>query len=496
MFMALFIFITSCQKKQLTVTSNNEDLAIENGRIVFTNLNDFKQTYDYLKNNDEQKREDLFSIHYKNGFQSFNTSNLNRTHESSQKKTGIIDDDYDDLIADEVFGTILNDHAEIVIGDTLYKYTPHGLFYANIIYEGELQNHVTNLDINLNKKSIKQVEPCGPHGTTDELVNDNVFMFMPEYEGCGSSGGGGSSGSGGSSGGSSSTSTIDWGYNELTEFASNLSPSTVNSSAFFSIFGDYKYCKEYFDSSHRLKTKYWKQDYKIIKSIGIKSTYQKKGFLGIWSRTETNRMALGINKVHFVIESTPPAPLNSSKVFYFQNKLYTSNAQLLGEYFYDKEVFEFIDSKKVIILALDEYSIPYVDNIKIEIDNKKLNEYLFKEAGEFLTNLMKNQPGGQSEVKELLAYIKKGNQLHIIYLNKLIGPKKNIKSIRKVFDWSVNFAFKYTDNTNGSFSVNDWDIVMPKDLISYKGIEMDIYGLAYSHGKWKGNRLLFTKKLD
>lgn len=91
----------------------------------------------------------------------------------------------------------------------------------------------------------------------------------------------GSSGGGSGSSGESSTTTASYPI---------LKPQ---------IFGNQIKCNDYHDSTHRIQTQFWNEDYFIFSSIGAKAKYQKKRWIG-WSESSTASLVeLGINNVKY-----------------------------------------------------------------------------------------------------------------------------------------------------------------------------------------------------
>jgi len=46
-----------------------------------------------------------------------------------------------------------------------------------------------------------------------------------------------------------------------------------------------------YDGNHRVKTKFFSNDYLLAYEIGFKTKHQKKGWAGLWRKQKTDKMA-------------------------------------------------------------------------------------------------------------------------------------------------------------------------------------------------------------
>ena len=196
MIMIVFV-LASCQKelefentKTVQTPSNVlEQKKIQNGRFVFSSISALEKTIEELQKYDTEKIELQFSEFYEMGFRSHspivNEDNEQlieiMSSEYAQKDgqystTGYSADeesDSDGFILDPFLASFVNNNDEIVINDTLYKFTEDkGLFFAHIKDSTFLMNYMNEVNKSTsitptNTSGIKStaytpraVEPC------------------------------------------------------------------------------------------------------------------------------------------------------------------------------------------------------------------------------------------------------------------------------------------------------------------------------------------------
>ncbi len=153
----LTVLITSCEQDYLKEDTKIEnelgnEIKVVDGRMYFPSKEVFVETF---KKYADESNDEIYSYvnkFYNNDFSSLRIpatqSNEEKVLERYQKRAqrlstefdlnrteGDIYDDIDDLeeiIGDEAFSAFLNEQAEIQVGNTIYKYTDVGLFYATV----------------------------------------------------------------------------------------------------------------------------------------------------------------------------------------------------------------------------------------------------------------------------------------------------------------------------------------------------------------------------
>jgi hypothetical protein len=339
------LIISSCKKDSVVMIVDEHSkpaIIIEKNRLNFANSELFRQKLRELKEMEDEQIENHMAEYYYNGFKPLKPyykesdielrQNYAQTMQQKLKSNNQDEDMYDELIADDEFAAFLNEDLQIQVGDTLYKYTEYGLFFAHIDKEDELLEYVRN--VTRKKSSLKYVEPCEMPLSETGIVavkNDDVYRFIPEPD-CG---GGGSGGGGTSSGGSSSGGTSITGD----QFVANL-PICDSKKSFWNILGTVRVCDDKYDDRHRIRTKYWRHNYLIAASIGVSVKSQKRT-LGIWWAHKADELRLGINQAYFEF-TMPQMDLRQTPkmLIAYQGKLYNDELQFL-KYITDDEYAKF-----------------------------------------------------------------------------------------------------------------------------------------------------------
>ena len=226
---------------------------------------------------------------------------------SSKSNDDEIDLD-DELISDANFAAILNEDRAIYVGDSLYIYTTLGAYACKIEDEEHLRNYLSNESSKISSKekllaargscnyyissySRDMLEPI-------ELRKVPINSKINRYESCGGGSGGGSgSGSGSGSGGSSSTS-LQASMPIITPMSFGTCKYSENS-IWQSIFGNRVKCNDYHDSTHRVQTQFYNENYLLFNKIGMKVKYQKKRFIGCSQSGTADYVEMGINSLMF-----------------------------------------------------------------------------------------------------------------------------------------------------------------------------------------------------
>ena len=334
-FMMLFCLGLSCSNEEAIIsveenaTQKNKidvsTLEVVDGKLQFTNKQSLKQFI--LETKTEDFKRVIMNLNEK-GFSSLRpffeeNDNLGIDDFLTSKKSKIIkkgllyslksnDDEIDlddELVSDEGFAAVLNDEREIYIGDKFYKYTTNGLYFCEKKNEQILRDYLVDFENSITSKSdyiTSRIAPCdapmqkssndylsiAPVETTETQITNEITLVQASCEGGGGGSSGGGSGGGSSGGGSSTSYPI-------------LKPQTFGScvysedSIWQQVFGNRIKCNDYHDSTHRIQTQFWNENYFIFSSIGTKAKYQKKRTIG-WSESGTAEFVeLGINSVKY-----------------------------------------------------------------------------------------------------------------------------------------------------------------------------------------------------
>jgi len=230
-----------------------------------------------------------------------------------------------DYIGDDVFAAILNEEGLVQVGDSIYKYTPIGLFF---VHESKL-DYLNEFLLELigeqsNARSLRPLEPC-PILADYNIQGGQVTSIDPDInyysaiDPC-SGGGGGSP-----SPNPTPTPTPTPTPNLIADFVNSLSPcNTFNGWANW-LFGESRICIDNFTDRSRVRTKFWNQDYLLWRSVGIKVKHQFRQF-GIWYSSSIDEMQIGIRSAYHLYKMKEDEkwdkPVNTTKQVIYNNFLY------------------------------------------------------------------------------------------------------------------------------------------------------------------------------
>lgn len=424
----LLLLLASCQKDlDLVESQSNQPVAvvektIDNGRFVFSTKESLKATIEEFQSEAIEKVEQEFEALYEKGFRSHKpiVSPKNEllqaklSEEIMQKRqlkisSGLYskssgeeneeeDEEEDEFIGDPLLAALLNDNDEIIVNDTIYKFTEEkGLFFAHVKDSTHLLDYFKEETENTNKVSSKTskaipIDVCDERATYAGVtrIDERISRFVAPIEG--------DCYGGGSGGGNPSPVPQLSEEEQLRKFVNGLAGCDVKKPIFQNIFGRTYVCRDYFDSKHRIKTEFWDQNYKIYQSVGIQTKTQRKR-LGIWWASKSDVIYLGINRI--LLKYNFPQPQINS---YSHPNLFPTNSYQNPIYMWDgkfkvnvsNSTFgTFIDTQ----LNLPNGKLPFFD-----LGNGQLlNIYIPKlyNKGKYNLNLTTQDITSESNIKEL-----------------------------------------------------------------------------------------------
>ena len=203
------LLIFSC-KEEYTLEEKKEALTlerveIENGILAFSSKDFLNKTINDLKNSDLDELETELNVYYEKGFRPlyphYNDSDYERISDFTQRKisrsqkileknpqlkttqatNGIVtlSDDMntdldDEIISDDEFASVLNDKREIIVNDTLYRFTYSGMFAVH-------KNEKKLLDDYIAKKDIEYLVP-DPNALVrgDSQISGKISLSLPD----------------------------------------------------------------------------------------------------------------------------------------------------------------------------------------------------------------------------------------------------------------------------------------------------------------------------
>lgn len=404
----------------------------------------------------------------------------------STKTSGDEIDLDDEIISDNKFAKLLNVDRAVMVGNRYYIYTTDGLYFCKKEHKNKLEKYLKSLtddksfkpssaridDCAMQKKSSKGEEVLSLTPVTGKVtsVTSEISMYTTKCDGGGSTGGGSS---GGSSGGTSST-TIpilipqNFGSCAYTE-----------NSLFQQVFGNTVKCNDYHDSTHRIQTKVWNENYLIWSSVGASAKYQKKRLIG-WSESSTSDgVRLGINHAVYTYKS-PMSPYNAHDpkrvIFKYKGVNYDQYGNVVTTYPINASAWPFPQNETLGAIDIYIFGDDQYWPLTGKDANKTINQLLSQARGVIrgLSSDMTQEKVGVQVVKFLPTTFK------VTQADVLL---KHSSQAKKVFDF--NFLLKFKSSTTGWFQ----NVVNQLNAEKYDKIEIDMYGAAIRNNVWKGKRV-------
>mgnify|MGYP003608347328 CR=1 FL=1 len=549
----LALFTYSCEDELVEKNSNQNSISkatLKNGRLWFQSKEEFSKTFQSLADASEYEIYNYFQPLYEKGFYSLRpivtekneeflykhyikivkNNELYRTSSRSsmdEDDESIFDylDDLEDIVGDDVFAAFLNNEAEIVIADDIYKYTDVGLFISkedklNILID-VLENKNVSTDITIPtstsaKQSILNEFP------NDGLspVNGDVSYFRVLYLAPDDSGGGGSSGSGSSGGGSytptpGAPTSTDPSYNAFINNLTSCNPSSGTfGNFFFNIFGDNNVCIDKYERRRRVKTKAFNYNYFIGFHLGVKCVHQYRGWTGFWRTEATDEIRLVVEAAQFeydldkllgnsIINNNSQIKdfyLNNQRINYGPNNInvggpfgfsYSNlNHSSLPQIFQNNGMgltFEFFGTGWTWLDSQIQ------GGINSSLNAKKLNEHfystLYSETTSLLRSALNNNSYNAPANRTFSAKFPENGKL--IVQKAVLDQGFGIGIRQKTFDFGAEIRFNASQNGDNSWSISGGQgsvLTRPKKL------RVKIIGAARRGSAWHGSK--FNKDIQ
>ncbi len=258
----ILLFFFSCENPQIEEPLKDSQ---ETGIATFNNMLSFEDQSQF-DNTINGQNVNLNSV---SGFAPL-SGNLKNTSDSEFEDT---------LVVSERFSKLLNVNREIKVGNTVYRITPNGTFFAdaeNYDLLVEVATEEFNPDDYIGQNNISGLKIAAPQ---HYLRRDDDRIGV--YDTYGAIGGGGSSSS-------SSTPVLEEEDFKVTSFQ-----GTFVGKLWDSIWGFSRSIRNYYDSKYRMDAKFYSLDFGVYSEAGIKTKTQKKGWTGIWNKTDVDEIRCG-----------------------------------------------------------------------------------------------------------------------------------------------------------------------------------------------------------
>lgn len=439
-------------------------------------------------------------------------------------------DDFEDeenYIADPFLASLVNKNDEIIVNDTIYKFTKEkGLFFTHVkdsTYLFDYFKKEEEKEIKGISKSILKLSPCDMKSRYGGVtrINSKVSRYIrPNNEFC----------SGGVTYRPPVSSPPSYPQTSEEERLNNIINSLpicdgrARGNSFQSLFGKSYVCRNYFSSNRRIKTEFWDQSWGFYKSVGILTKTQRKRF-GIWWASNSDEIHLGIN--HILLKYDFPQPQISP---YSHPQLFPLNSFKNPIYLWDGKFKVNVNNSGFGTFTDTQLNLP---NGKLPFFNfgndQILNIYIPKlyKKGKYNLDLTIQDITSQSNIKALykmgidflksqqtgtlpdeqkfaVTYQKDYDDIEVIYFAERYS-KNNENKIKKIFYSDLGFLISWAWSDKPSpilapdgtvlgtdySGTSGFDIKVADDYFrNYTHYELDFYGMARRGTTWRGTRMI------
>lgn len=528
-------------------SSNLEEISLQDKRMTFSSRDELKQKVDKIKKLDANEKARFLGEHYDKGFipmrpfiliedekrQDMLIARLNEEHNILSTRAGgddeVWEDEMEEIISDDDFASILNSKGEVVVNDSIYKYTREGLF---IVHKAKQQNlydylsevHVTNNEGSfLNKNGVAtrsnnniytrslpaKIYDCDRSETI--LIDEERDIY--HYRSlCGDNNYGG-----GSSVPPAPPRNI---LKEIDTKIKNLKECNSHSST-IPWFGKSAICTDKFDRKHRIKTKFWSHNYGIYASIGCLTKTQRRRFR-IWWASKADDLVLGVNKAVYRYNLPANQTYKSFLDEVKSGEIYASAPSLAaitkegyaftpdgngfwnfkgGSKYYPEFPFTKTDPIFRVFISMpnNKYlsKIPWLGNLEIDkqFNGKFLNDIFWDNVIDKVKDLVPSYLAkiNKSDMPKAPISIEVLDPFNNIYYVTIIEyvHRKNENKIEKTWDYSIGeFSLNLNGFASGLNLTNAVSVVPKFNAMGYDALEIDMYGVGRRGNTWRGSRII------
>lgn len=388
------------------------------------------------------------------------------------------------LIADPVLSAFVNQENEIVVNDSLYKFTRVGVFSSRLKDRSKLFSYLEKLNQNLSEEEILQLRKNSSGNMlvvegikryvaplSDEILQQNLIKRTPEVD--------------------------------LQPVIDGL-PITAGGKNWIlqRVFGESVVSEEYFDRRRRAKVEFWNQDYGFYKSTGISVRNQTRRFR-VWWASDADEVALGINhiKMKYTMPKAPvPGPFSpASNLDKYNEQARPITYTYKGNLYHFQNGFP-VQSK----VTVEDIGLPFFN---IDRDEPILNVYIPRipiinrsidytlRWGDVLTdsnirtiykeafNVMKQITPHK---KEMVIFKEVGSHEIEAYYFGERHQETNTNKIKRTLKNDYGFLISWSKKSGFS-------LPKPSEMQSFTAKEVDFFGMVRRGNTWKGARIRFSK---
>ncbi|WP_196890623.1 hypothetical protein [Aureivirga marina] len=554
----LLLVVSSCTQDDLTETQNLQTSkhlkrettlfpTIENGILKFNSNKHVGDFVNHLKGfDDAEKISKALNHFYHDGFVPLNPyfdfaneSLFKEWAKEKRKRThsGPLSDD-DGIISDHIFASILTVKRELIVNNTLYRYTPIGVLFCDVKNQKDLDTYISNNNLDTSEELKPGIvrgefqidnnitayapsilynldQPCFELNTTEAPITaDNDFGYNEEdaYIQTVPCVGGGS-GNGNNSNVSSWELENEHTFTLLDEMQALRDADPCGSWEQLTN-GVRRLCVTYHNDKRRTRILFWHEDYYVYKSVGLESKHQQS--IGVtvfgtrfetWHRKRADEIALAIDQVCFAAEAPNQIPnyeglINGQRTYYYGNKRYNENLigniPYLGENVPNPYIPQTPFTDDIIVHEI--MNIPLVGEIgNFKLEAEKLNEMFWSNVWDNAESLMKKLDGE----KPVTYIVQTPQKVYINHIN-VTARGLNRRFIRNTLaaDWGIQLKLTLNFNNDGTINTNfdDWQkpgtylsaLDLPQ-LYEFSEFNVNFMGLTRLGNTWKGAKMVFTE---
>jgi hypothetical protein len=379
----------------------------------------------------------------------------------------IANDEFEELVADDYFAIFLNQGGEIRVADSVFIYTDDGLFFVHHSNVDHLNNYLDNFSA-----TNGRLAPCdGDDAGSIQRVDDQISRFvsncatepaLPPDEPGPPAGGG--------------AKPAEKSYEQaMYNFVSGLPPCESYETWTEWIFGTGIICVDNFSSDHRVKTKFWNQNYLLAASIGASVKSQTRT-LGVWWSKKVDEIGLGILNAYYDVDiPTPIIPAIAAPITYIYDGFrYDSNGKVQGA---AKPQMPFESAIEIYVpLPLHPFNLTYT--------RKELNDIFWTQVWNQAKSVLKDLAKEETPTVTFVGFLPK--KAHVMYSNKFIRQYDDGKIIH-YFDFNFRIDLKGKLNDLG-IKVKD-----VSNFYDYSNANIDMFGYGREGETFKGSRLIYEE---
>jgi len=500
---AIFIF-SSCNDElnefDEDVENNIQESIIVDGRMKFNSTESLNHKIEDLKSQPQSNLIDELEKLNNAEFTSFRPVVTEENLESVKNRYGVMSNgrsvedaqEVTEFIGDDVFAAILNDEGLLQVGDSIYKYTPIGLFF---VHESKLDYLNDFLDELIgdqsNARILRPLEPCpilADYNIQGGQVNsiDPSINYYSAISPC-SGGGGGSPYPNPNPTPTPTPSPNPNPTDQITDFVNSLTPCSANSGWANWIFGDSRICIDNFTDRSRVRTKFWNQNYGLWRSVGIKVKHQFRQF-GIWYSSSIDEMRLGIRSAYHLYDLK-------------QEDLWDKPTVTTKRLIYNNNLYNFIPVPQLISPAVETASLPNGIDINIMYDfpagvgddrtsEEYINNNIYPEVIDRLTNFYLANNINSSNIRGILITVVGDTKIGYKRINDF-KKAKNESKLEFLLD-SDQPNFQVGIKSTGGVIKPDYKKFKLKAKNTFSDASIEAYGVGRRNTSVKGSLLIAT----